>query len=690
MGITTNSIRNISITGHVHTGKTTLTEQILFFGGTIPKPETVKSGKTVSDYSNGEIEKKISIHASLTNIKWESNKINIFDTPGSSDFIGEVISSFRASDSTLLLVGADAGVQIGTIKIWRRLTKLNKPRIIFINKMDKEHADFSKVLDDINDKFKATFVPITIPIGNAADHKGVVNLLDMKAYIFQENAKPKVEDIPADMKDMVDEYRFSLIEAAAEGDDILMEKYLEEETLTEDEIVKGLGEGLAANKYVPILSGAALKSSGISSLLDFISKITPIPCTKEKGINDKGEEIEQQITTDGNFSCFVIKTSIDQFSGKLSYIKVVTGKITPDFELYNTKNAHKEKISKIFTCQGKKLIDTNEIIAGDIGILTKLDSAETNDTLSALNEELKYSPIDVPQPAHAVAITAANKKDEDKLNQLLIRESEEDLTFKIKYNKETKETVISCMGELQLSIVLNKIKNKQKIEVETKIPKIAYRETIRKFSSAEYQHKKQTGGHGQYAKVVLEIKPIERGKKFEFVNAIFGGAVSRGYIPGVEKGILKGMENGILAGYPVVDLEAKIVDGKEHPVDSSELSFKLASRGALKLALEKANPVLLEPVMNLEVFVDNAHLGDVLSVLSSRRGRVQGQEPIGGGIQLVKAQVPQSELLRYSIDLKSITSGTASFEIEFDHYNPISGKVAEDVIKTSKASGESN
>ncbi len=690
MGITTNSIRNISIAGHVHTGKTTLTEQILFFGGTIPKPETVKSGKTVSDYSNGEIEKKISIHATLTNIKWESNKINIFDTPGSSDFIGEVISSFRASDSTLLLVAADAGVQIGTIKIWRRLTKLNKPRIIFINKMDKEHADFSKLLDDINDKFKATFVPITIPIGNAADHKGVVNLLDMKAYIFQENAKPKVEDIPADMKDMVDEYRFSLIEAAAEGDDILMEKYLEEETLTEDEIVKGLGEGLAANKYVPILSGAALKSSGISSLLDFISKIAPIPCTKEKGINDKGEEIEQQITTDGKFSCFVIKTSIDQFSGKLSYIKVVTGKITPDFELYNTKNAHKEKISKIYTCQGKKLIDTNEIIAGDIGILTKLDSAETNDTLSALNEELKYSPIDVPQPAHAVAITAANKKDEDKLNQLLIRESEEDLTFKIKYNKETKETVISCMGELQLSIVLNKIKNKQKIEVETKIPKIAYRETIRKFSSAEYQHKKQTGGHGQYAKVVLEIKPIERGKKFEFVNAIFGGAVSRGYIPGVEKGILKGMENGILAGYPVVDLEAKIVDGKEHPVDSSELSFKLASRGALKLALEKANPVLLEPVMSLEVFVDNAHLGDVLSDLSSRRGRVQGQEPIGGGIQLVKAQVPQSELLRYSIDLKSITSGTASFEIEFDHYNPISGKVAEDVIKTSKASGESN
>ncbi len=684
MGITTNSIRNISISGHVHTGKTTLVEQMLFLGGVIPKPETVESGKTVSDYSNEEISRKISIHASLTNINWESTKINIFDTPGSSDFIGEVISSFRASDSTLLLVGADSGVQIGTIRIWRRLIKINKPKIIFLNKMDKEHADFSKTMDDIKDKFKAIFVPITIPIGNAAEHKGIVNLLDMKAYIYQENAKPKEEEIPADMKDMAEEYRFSLIEAAAEGDDTLMEKYLEEEKLTEEEIIKGLSEGLAENKCVPILCGAALKSSGVSSLLNFISKIAPAPITLEKGINNKGEEFEQQITTDGNLSCFVFKTNIDQFSGKLSFIKIITGKLVPDSELYNTKNAHKEKLSKIYICQGKKLVDINELVAGDIGILTKVDSAETNYTLSSVNEKLEYVKINNPQPAHAVAISAANKKDEDKLNQLLIRESEEDLTFKIRYNKETKETVISCMGELQLTIILNKIKNKQKIEVETKIPKVAYRETIRKSASADYQHKKQTGGHGQYAKVVLEIKPIERGKKFEFVNAIFGGAVSRGYIPGVEKGILEGMESGILAGYPVVDIEAKIVDGKEHAVDSSELSFKLASRGALRLAMDKASPILLEPVMTLEVFVDNKYLGDVLSDLSSRRGRVQGQEPIGGGLQLVKAQVPQSELLRYSIDLKSITSGTASFEMEFDHYNPISGKIAEDVIKASK------
>lgn len=688
MSITTNSIRNITISGHGHTGKTTLTEQILFFGGTIPKPETVESGKTTSDFSGEEIEKKISIHSSLTYINWDSKKINIFDTPGSSDFVGEVIASLRASGSALLLVGADAGVQIGTIRIWRRLEKMNKPRIIFLNKMDKEHADFNKVLDDINDKFKANFVPVTIPIGNAGDHKGVINLLDMKAYIFQENGKPKQEDIPADMKDTVEEYRMSLIEAAAEGDDTLMEKYLEEENLSPEEVIKGLSEALAENKCVPVLCGAALKSSGINSLMDFIVKIAPAPVLKEKGKNDNGEDFEQEIKADGDFTCFIFKTSIDQFSGKLSYIKAITGKLTSDSEIYNTKNGHKDKLSKIYTAQGKKLVEVNEIAAGDIGVLTKIDSAETNDTLSTANLKTKYVQIDMPQPAHSVAISAVNKKDEDKMNQLLLRETEENLTFKLKYNKETKETVLSCMGELQLSILLNKIKDKQKIEVETKIPKVAYRETITKSSSAEYQHKKQTGGHGQYAKVVLEIKPIERGKQFEFVNAIFGGAVSKGYIPGVEKGILEGMENGILAGYPVVDLEAKIVDGKEHPVDSSELSFKLASRGALKLALDKAKPVLLEPVMNLEVFVDNQYLGDVLSDLSSRRGRVLGQEPIGGGLQLVKAQVPQSELLRYSIDLKSITSGTASFEMEFDHYNPISGKVADDVIKASKVNDE--
>ncbi|MBN1835418.1 MAG: elongation factor G, partial [Spirochaetales bacterium] len=342
--------------------------------------------------------------------------------------------------------------------------------------------------------------------------------------------------------------------------------------------------------------------------------------------------------------------------------------------------------TKVYTCQGKKLEEAQELVAGDIGILNKMASVNTNDTLCSPDQDVAYLALQLPQPVHAVAINAASKKDEDKMNQLLQRAAEEDLTFQITYNKETKETVISGMGELHLDIILDKIRTQAKIEMNTRVPRVAYRETIRKDSGAEYQHKKQTGGHGQYAKVVLEIKPLPRGEQFNFVNGVVGGRISKGYIPGVEKGVLEGMEAGILAGYPVVDLEAKVTDGKEHPVDSSELSFKLAARGALRTAMEKADPVLLEPVMNLTVFVDDQYLGDVLSDLSSRRGRVLGQEPVGGGIQEVKAQVPQAELLRYSIDLRSITSGTAGFEMEFSHYSPITGKIADQVVAAAEAS----
>jgi elongation factor G len=383
----------------------------------------------------------------------------------------------------------------------------------------------------------------------------------------------------------------------------------------------------------------------------------------------------------------VLKTSIDQFSGKLSFIKVVSGAIRADTDLVTARERRKEKLNKVYTCQGKKLEEAEVLVAGDVGILTKLPTAVTNDTLSSPELDLAFLPLELPQPVHAVAITAAAKKDEDKLNQLLQRAAEEDHTFRIVYNQETKENVISGMGELHLDIILGRIRTQAKIEVETRTPKVAYRETIRAGGAAEYQHKKQTGGHGQYAKVALEIKPLPRGQHFNFVNALVGGRISKGYIPGVEKGVVEGMEAGILAGYPVVDLEASVVDGKEHPVDSSELAFKLAARGALREAMEKADPILLEPVMNLTVFVDNLYLGDVLSDLSSRRGRVLGQEQ-AGAIQVVKAQVPQSELLRYSIDLRAMSSGTASFEVEFDHYSPIAGKVAETVIAASKAEKE--
>ena len=690
MSTTSDKIRNIAITGHGSTGKTTFFEQILFLGGQIPKPETVESGKTVSDYTEEEINRTISIHTALANIPWKDKKINLLDTPGSGDFVGEVISALRVSESAVVLVAADAGVQIGTVQTWRRLQQRNTPTVVFINKLDKEHADFAKTVNDLKENFQANFVPLSIPIGTGAAFQGVVNLIDQKAYMAEEGAKkPAASEIPQDLAAEVEQHRQALIEAAAEGDDTLMEKYFESETLSDEEMATGLAKALAEGKVVPVFCGAALLNSGIFTFLDAVANLCPAPLGRQEPLHSTEEEQTfQEISTNGSPSCFVFKTSVEQFSGKLSYVKAITGTVGGDAELLNTRAKQKEKISKVYTCIGKKLDEVDALAAGDIGVLTKVDSAATNDTLCGTDLDLTYLPLQLPQPVHAVAINAEAKKDEDKLNQFLQRSADEDMTFQLKYNTETKETVISGMGELHLDIIMGKIKSHAKIEMLTRVPKVAYRETIRAASGSEYQHKKQTGGHGQYAKVVLEIHPLPRGEQFNFVNAIVGGRISKGYIPGVEKGVLEGMEAGILAGYPVVDLEAKVVDGKMHPVDSSELAFKLASRGALRASLEKADPVLLEPVMNLTVFVDDQYLGDVLSDLSSRRGKVLGQEPVGGGIQEVKAQVPQAELLRYSIDLRSITSGTASFEIEFSHYSPITGKVAEQVMAASKAGQE--
>jgi elongation factor G len=705
MALGSEAIRNIAVTGHGATGKTSLVEQLLAFGGVIPKAEAVEGGKTVSDFTEEEAARRISIHLSLSHLEWQERKINLLDTPGASDFAGELVAGLRAAETALVLVAADAGVQIGTIQTWRRLKQRATPRLVFVNKMDKEHADFAGVLRSLKENFQANFVPLTLPIGEGAGFKGVVDLIARKAYLLPEaGRKAAAADIPGDLAAEVAGYRQALIEAAAEGDDQLMEKFFESETLSDEEIQRGLIGGLASGKTVPVLCGSALQASGILSLANALAAICPSPLGRQEPLAGgeagakPGTEVGAKPGTEAGAkpidpqepaACFVFKTSIDQFSGKLSFIKVVSGAIRSDTELVTARDRRKEKLNKIYTCQGKKLEDAEALVAGDVGILTKLPTAMTNDTLSAPELEVAFQPLALPQPVHAVAINAVAKKDEDKLNQLLQRAAEEDLTFRIAYNQETKENVISGMGELHLDIILGKIRNQAKIEVQTKTPRVAYRETIRAAGAAEYQHKKQTGGHGQYAKVALEIKPLPRGQHFNFVNAIVGGRISKGYIPGVEKGVLEGMESGILAGYPVVDLEASVVDGKEHPVDSSELAFKLAARGALREAMEKADPVLLEPIMNLTVFVDNQYLGDVLSDLSSRRGRVLGQEQ-AGAIQVVKAQVPQAELLRYSIDLRSMTSGTASFEVEFSHYSPIAGKVAETVIAASKADKETD
>jgi len=686
MSITTDAIRNIAIAGHVGTGKTSLLEQILYHGGVISRPETVESGKTISDYTDEEIERKISIHTALTNIQWKDTKLNLLDTPGSSDFIGEVIPAFRVAESALILVGARSSVQIETLKLWRRLDERNIPRVVFINKLDIERADFNNAITDLREKFSNTFVPVTIPIGESNNYRGIVNLIENKAYFFpEEGNKEKTAEVPDDLTEIVEESRTSLIESAAEGDDKLLEKYFEEGTLSPDEIRDGLTKGFRANKIVPVLCGSAIKNLGIISLLNFLSNTAPSPQgVVEHGKNQADEEVTVNISTDGLPSGFVFKTSIDQFAGKLSFIKVITGKFHPDMDIYNPREQKKERISKVFTAQGRKLEELKEIVAGDLGVLTKLGTVTTNDTLCMQDNIVYYTPLNLPNPVHSVTVSAGSKKDEDKLNQFLQKSAEEDLTFRVDYNQETRETVISGMGELHINMILDKIRESQKIEVNTRIPQVAYRETITKPADAEYTHKKQSGGHGQYGRVNIKIHPLERGKYYEFENAIRGMAISKGYIPGIEKGLHDAMESGVLAGYPVVDVGITLVDGKEHPVDSSEMSFRLAAKGALNAAMTKANPVLLEPIMKLTVYVDDQYLGDVLSDLSARRGRVLGQKPVGGGIQEVTALVPQAELLRYSIDLRSITSGTASFEMEFDHYSPISGKIAEAVINSAR------
>ena len=679
MSVSTRSLRNVAFAGHGGTGKTTLVEAILAAGGVIPKAERIETGRTVSDFTDEEISRKISIHTSLSHVSAGDVKINILDTPGSADFVGEVAAAFRVAECAGLVVGADVGVQIETLKVWRRLLRLELPRFAFVNKMEKERADFSASVADLSDKLKATFVPVTLPIGAGAGFTGVVDLVDQKAY-----TDGKAGDVPAGMKAEVEAARARLIESAAEGDDALIEKFFAEGSLTPEEIRKGLAGGMKSGKLVPVLCGAGLTGAGVACLLDFISYAVSAPGGTVKG-KAGDAETEREVAESGPASCFVFKTAMDQFTGKLSFFKVLSGKIGTDTELVNAREGKKEKITKLYTTQGKRLEETPDLSAGDIGLITKSASLRTNDTLHAPDAAILYPPLELPTPVHALAISAKAKKDEDKMNQMLQRTMEEDLTFQVSYEKETKETVISGMGELHISMILDKIRENQKIDMETRIPRVAYRETIQGKADAEYTHKKQTGGHGQYAKVSLEVNPIPRGERYKFTNAIFGGAISRGYIPGVEKGVVEAMEAGVLAGYPVVDVEARVVDGKEHPVDSSELAFKLAAREAFRECMRNAKPVLLEPVCNLTVFVDEQYLGAVLSDLSSKRGKVSGQTPIGGGILEIKAQVPQAELMRYAIDLKALTAGTGSFELEFDHYSPISGRIAEDVIKAAQA-----
>ncbi|OQX29856.1 MAG: GTP-binding protein [Spirochaeta sp. LUC14_002_19_P3] len=678
MAASMKTIRNAAICGHGGTGKTTLTEQMLFRAGVIPKAETVDSGKTMSDFHDDEIAHKFSLHTSLMNLNWKNIKINLLDTPGSADYVGEVIASFRAAETAVMVMSAPAGIQIETVKLWRRLDKRKLPRVVFVNKMDQERANFQQSLEQVREAFGVTAVPLNLPLGEGAAHEGIVDLLHLKAV----KAGGKDAPIPEEMNEAVAEWREKLIEMAAEGDDALTEKFFDKGTLEGPDIIKGLVEGMAENTFVPVLCGSAELGTGITDILDILAELCPPPGHKAEPLDDDNED-HCAYNESGSFSGFVFKTSIDKFSGKISYIKTVTGKLTPG-EIYNPRVEKKERISKLFLINGKQLKEVPELIAGDLGAVVKLDSVHTNDTLTAAASSMHFKPLALPAPVHILAISAENQKDEDKMNDYLHKIAEQDLTFTIGFDEETKETVIAGMGEMHINSILEKMQHDSKISVHTRKPRVPYRETITKTADAEYTHKKQSGGHGQFGRVLIKAHPLQRGEDFEFSNDIKGGSISKGYMPGIEKGLREAMREGFLAGYPMVDIGVSVYDGKEHPVDSSEMAFKLAAKMALKKTFESAGAVLLEPIVNLIVYIEDRYLGDVLSDISTKRGRVQDQVPIGGGIQSIKAIVPQGELLTYTIDLKAITSGTGAFEMEFSHYEPVSGKIAQDIIAASK------
>ena len=685
MVFSTDKIRTLAVAGHGQSGKTSLVEHLLFSTGVIDKTESTDSGKTVSDYTQEEIERKISIYSTLVNIQKDDKLINVWDTPGASDFIGEVISAFRSSEAAIMVLDGRSGVQIETIKYWRDLDRRNKPRLVFVNKMDEERADFDNCIADVKKQFSVDVFPVTIPIGKGADFTGVIDVLHGTAYKF-ENGKETELPIPDEYQSKYKEALEVLEGAAAEGDEELLVKFIDEGELSPEEISRGLTLAMADNRIVPLFAGSALKNAGIGSLVRFIAEILPSPeGTLERTVDKDGNETSVKLEENAPFSAIVIKTSNDQFSGRLSYVKIITGKLTADTEVYNLREQKKERIGKIYKPCGKKLTEIKELSAGDIGVLVKLANTKTNDTLAYSADAVPFVRLRTPEPIYSLAVSALDKKNDDKISEQLFKACEEDMTLSFAFNSETKQNVLSGMGDLHTNIVLDKLQKQSKVELQTSIPRIAYRETINRKAQAEYTHKKQSGGHGQFGRVVLSIEPLPRGEKYKFTNAVFGGAISKGYIPGVEKGVLEAMQRGVSAGYPVVDVAVTVLDGKEHPVDSSEMAFKIAARNAFKDAMRNAGPILLEPVMNLTVFVENNYLGDIMSDLSSRRGRILGQSSPASGIEEIRAQVPHKELLRYAIDLRSMTSGTGSFEMSFDHYDPVSGKIADEIITEAKA-----
>ena len=679
-------IRNVSFVSHSGAGKTSLVESMLFVSKTIDKKGSTDKGNTVSDFEPEEVKRHISISTSLIPIFWKDYKINILDTPGFLEFFAEVRGALRVSEGAVVLVDASSGVEVGTERVWEFVKEEEIPACFVVSRMDRENANFEKALSSIRDFFGSDAVPLILPIGQGQNFKGFINLLTGEAKIF-EGGNVKEVDVPDSEKEKFDMYRNELVEKVAENDEELLDKYLNEGDLSPEDIKKGLKEGIKNKVIFPVLVSSSVSDMGTEEILDFIIDEFPPPYLDEKRYGKKpnsDEVVVDSIDPEKPFSGLVFKTFTDPFVGRINFVKVYTGKLTSDMKVLNIDKDKEERVSNLFFIRGKNQEKTDKILAGDMGVIAKLNHTLTGDTLCDSNFKVKYDWLKYPEPVLSYAVEPKRKEDEDRLSTAIFRLTADDPTFIVERNDVTKQLLIKGMGATHLQVMVEKLARKFGVEVTLGKPEIAYKETIKGTAKAEGKYKKQTGGHGQYGHCFIEISPLERGKEFEFVDKIFGGAIPKQYIPAVEKGIKETMKEGILAGYPVVDVKVVLYDGSYHPVDSSELAFKIAASMAFKKAMAEAKPVLLEPVLEVEIRVPESFLGDIISDLNTRRGKILGMDS-EKGISIIRALVPEAEMLTYGLDLASLTQGRGYFTARFAKYEEVPARIAEEIIKRRKS-----
>jgi elongation factor G len=673
------SIHNVVLLSHGGAGKTSLSEAMLFTTGVINRLGRVDEGSTTSDYDPDEVKRKISINLSILPLEWQKKKINILDAPGYADFVGEAKAGMRVSEGAVIVVDATSGVQVGTEMVWEYCDEAKLPRFIFINKMDRENADFFKVVEDIRAKLGNRCLPLEVAIGAAANFLGVVDLLTMKAYTGT-GAQTKETEIPAPVKAQADSYHEKLIESIAEADDALLEKYLGGEQLDPGQIINTLRKAVLEGTIVPILTGSALQNIGVSRLMDAITAYLPMP--KEQKIATTTGLIDPSETAP--LAALVFKTTADPYVGKLTYFRVYNGAFNSNSQVLNATQGANERIGQLFIMRGKTQEPVQQIKAGDIGAVAKLNVTATGHTLSAPDKPIKLMPIVFPKPIFRNAVHPKTKTDIEKMGSALSRMAEEDQTLTVHRELGTGETILAGMGDTHLAVSAEKMQRKFGVNVELAIPKVPYRETITIAAKAEYKHKKQSGGHGQYGHVLIEMEPKPDRGENEFTERVVGGTVPRNFIPAVEKGVLEAYPEGMLAGYPVIGVKTTLYDGSFHPVDSSEICFKIAGAGAFKKGFAEGHPILLEPIMNLKVTMPNDLTGDIISDLNTKRARVMGMNP-QGDVNVIEAQAPLAEIQRYAIDLKSMTQGRATYTMEFDHYEEVPAQITQKIVVQKQA-----